>query len=605
MPSEAESGTQLECPVCEVEFSFDSIARRELPFARVAQHARGDEFDQPGDESAADPLAPTESARPTAEESLSRLLRGAANWKPAAATRPEPSHLHDAFAASRVDDDSAQQASNAGSPSDAHSPVASDALQLGSSRLDQLLSDLMQRPPQAIAASDDISGVYVEVPPLAFPDPALNEAQDRTADPDRERDGARGELPHELNGRLSAGNVAEPFALSPETSTAPQRDSNDVEPMPNEPSHLNPGHVVSLDLYAPQPRRRRALAAAMVGVALLLLNYGLLWLRGPAGDFLAMARWLPAAAVPAAAPAAVASAGENAPQAPARSPAITAAARLAASTTPPPQNDDGAPAAADESQQRAADSRSHTAAARPPRRDPAVSPATATEPAGGVASASLRVEVNWPTTPVVGDLRGVKLYTVAEIKAVAAGVDSAHRQFLAGDLAHPESRSVMGQAYMDVCALAERFTLADPEGYSNELVTEQLVAKEVFRGMAGDPQRRSDLQVVSARWLQHERRPNQGIVLLGRVSDMRPQGRWTEYIVDVGSGDAAEQCLVLLDRIRFPIGAELAVAGVIIAQPQQRLAGYQGDAEQVVVAGFAFPPKDFSRPPAAEPLAAP
>jgi hypothetical protein len=259
------------------------------------------------------------------------------------------------------------------------------------------------------------------------------------------------------------------------------------------------------------------------------------------------------------------------------------------------------------------------AAPQPPLKfDSAVAPATAEEPGpnsesdrsvGDVVTAATETPAptlavppvepqTWPTTPIVGDLRGVKLYSVAELDELIPAAEKAQREFLAGDLSREESWSTMGPAYMTLASLAERYTLVDPALYGNDLVNKQLAAKNIFRGVVGDPARRIDLATVAARWLQHERRLNQGVILVGRVRDLRPQGKWTEYIVDVPLGDSVVAATVLLDEVRFSAGDEIAVVGAILARPQQQLAGYQGDAAQRVIAGWAFTPEDFKAPPA-------
>src|SRR5690606_41840290 len=54
--------------------------------------------------------------------------------------------------------------------------------------------------------------------------------------------------------------------------------------------------------------------------------------------------------------------------------------------------------------------------------------------------------VHWPTTPIVGQLRAPKFYSVAELDATLPDADAAHRRFLAGDLARKEDVAAMGQA---------------------------------------------------------------------------------------------------------------------------------------------------------------
>jgi hypothetical protein len=194
----------------------------------------------------------------------------------------------------------------------------------------------------------------------------------------------------------------------------------------------------------------------------------------------------------------------------------------------------------------------------------------------------------------------VKLYSVAQLDELIPAADKAHREFLAGDLSREESWSTMGPAYMTLASLAERYTLLDPAEYGNDLVAKQMEAKEIFRGLIGQPARRADLSTVAARWLQHERRLNQGVIIVGRVRDLQPQGKWTEYIVDVPLGDGAVEAVVLMDQIRFSAGDEVAVVGAILARPEEQLAGYEGDASQRVVAGWAFTPEDFKAPPSAD-----
>jgi hypothetical protein len=54
------------------------------------------------------------------------------------------------------------------------------------------------------------------------------------------------------------------------------------------------------------------------------------------------------------------------------------------------------------------------------------------------------------------------------------------------------------------------------------------------------------------------------------------------------------QIPVLMDGIRYSTGAEVAVAGAIVEKPKEKLAGYVGDAPQVVVVGYIFDPAKFA-----------
>jgi hypothetical protein len=197
--------------------------------------------------------------------------------------------------------------------------------------------------------------------------------------------------------------------------------------------------------------------------------------------------------------------------------------------------------------------------------------------------------VKWPATPIVADLTDARLYSLAELTAATAAARDAATRFVAGDLSKLESRRDMGRAYIELCTLAEAFTLADPAAYGSELFTQQALAKEALRAAAA-PACRGDLAVIAARWLTHESRQNQGTLLIGTVRDLRMQGRWTECDVEIEFGDERLRIPMLMDRLEYKTGSEVAVAGVIVAEPHRRIAGYQGESPQVVIAGYAFDP---------------
>jgi hypothetical protein len=175
-----------------------------------------------------------------------------------------------------------------------------------------------------------------------------------------------------------------------------------------------------------------------------------------------------------------------------------------------------------------------------------------------------------------------------------AAADAAASEFLSGDLSREESWSTMGPAYMTLASLAERYTLLDQAAERDDLVNKQQAAEETFRRLMSDSARRSDLATVAARWLQHERRLNQGVILVGRVRDVRPRGSRTEYVVEVPLGESVVPTKVLVENANLAAGDDIAVVGAILPRPQEQLAGYDGDAAQLVVAGYVFPPGDVA-----------
>lgn len=507
LPPGVDAAAQVQCPICEVEFSLATVTPRDLPQARLVEPLA--DF---GDvEAATRDDAP---AIPSPQERLSRLLRTSPNWG-----APAPSIERDVPA-----------------------------------------------PSEALAAEDVYEDAYEDADPeLAPPEPAQDEAILQS----RRRD----DLLTEFRGETD--DLAQLTATSSELRELDaEAEFADEELVADPLDGAPPDEELPLDLRtAPRRKRRPAGVRTLVGavgggaLGLLLGAYGLLWLKGPAGDFAGLSQWLP----PAMLPASMQSMAD-------------ADADDAAASEERGNFDEASPEIA--------------TAEQPPRRDAAVTPAAAVEPvlADSPSLGEPTPPAGWSTSPVVGDLRDVKFYSAADLDELLDAADAAHRQFLAGDLARQESWSTMGPAYMTLAALAERFTLTDPADFGNELVTTQVAAKNIFRGAVGNPARRTDLGTIAARWLQHERRQNNGVLLIGRVRDLRPSGKWTEYVVDVPLGENTVAANVLMDSVEFSIGDEVAVAGAIVPRPQEQLAEYTGEASQVVVAGYAFVPETFVAP---------
>ena len=115
--------------------------------------------------------------------------------------------------------------------------------------------------------------------------------------------------------------------------------------------------------------------------------------------------------------------------------------------------------------------------------------------------------------------------------------------------------------------------------------------REEYKGLS-----EVELAMIAGRWLQHARRPNQGVVVLGKVIDLHAQGPWTEYTIETPLGDSSAVSKVLMEGVPFKSGSDVAVVGTIVADPRQAIDGYAGEAQQVIVSGFAFVPEDFVAP---------
>ncbi|MBA4105458.1 MAG: hypothetical protein C0485_06840 [Pirellula sp.] len=649
MPTGIAPTSLVECPICEAEFLLASVAPRAIPKVRVVEHEP-----TPEGKATTAGLSPqlgivVDDAETSTEDKLSRLMRSAASWQLPGVHQP---HDEDVAAAEEAETDDEEHSSLNLETADEriipndHAPAAAkfgatldaayrdadpelaadpstpaDELQLAGSRLDQLLSDLMK--PQTVAASTPIAA-SIQAREEAPSSPEFAELVENDA---AEEETTRFE-PQATVQDADLEDHSDSFddrwrRLHASPEQAAEDDDGDVEYVDEEAAAED--EFAALDLRTtPRRKRRPSAVRTLVGIvgggAIGILGgaYALLWLRDPDLDLMGMANWLPPVMLPSSMQTPTESSlAEQGLLAPPAAVDQQAAGNDFETPAPPlsstleiaePADELGAGPTNDQvvDATEVGSSAATPAEHDPIRQDPDFMPAGATEPVAdagvaptvenAVAQSPVTATTHWPTTPIVGQLRGAKFYSIAELDATLPGADAAHRRFLAGDLARKEDVAAMGQAYIELCKLAEQFTLTNPAEYGNELITKQMNAKNIFRGAVGDPARRNDLAMIAGRWLQHNRRPNQGVVVLGKVTDLEAHGSWTEYTIETPLGDATATSKVLLEGIPFASGSDVAVVGTIVADPRQAIDGYAGEAPQVIVAGFAFVPQDFVAP---------
>jgi len=625
LPSGLAPTSLVECPICEAGFLLASVAPRAIPKVRLVEHDATE-----NKTTTATPSAPlgiivddaSAEPAPSVDDRLSRLMRSASSWQLPGIQQPEeeetaaadedeqPSMLDSPMLDLEASDeriipnDHAPAVKTFGATLDAayrdadpatvdKPSSAADELQLAGSRLDQLLSDLMKPQTVAAAASPAEPTIVRTESPAT---PTFTEFVE-------ENDAAEDEtIPFEPQRRREWDDEAAAEGEEAEETIAYADEEASEE------------EFATLDLQAaPRRQRRSSGVRSLVGIVgggvigIVGGAYILLWMR-PELDLLNMAQWMPSALLPSSAqsspesnlvdqgalppPAPVGQLRDETGGAEPAPPTASTSAIAEPSTEAPEQPAEQETTVADENEFAAAPPAEHGGILQ----DSAVTPASAIGPIDGAPAAPASEPVHWPTTPIVGQLRAPKLYSVAELEATLPGADAAHRRFLAGDLARKEDVAGMGQAYIELCKLAEQFTLTNPAEYGNELITKQMNAKNIFRGSVGDPARRNDLAMIAGRWLQHARRPNQGVVVLGKVTDLQAQGLWTEYTVETPLGDSSAVSKVLMEGVPFQSGSDVAVVGTIVADPRQAIDGYAGEAQQVIVSGFAFIPEDFVAP---------
>ena len=261
LPGDVTPAAQVQCPICEVEFSLATVVPRELPQARLIDH---------GDAAvAAEARRVPEEPAETAQERLSALLRTTAQWRPASAAESNAGHeLLDTFDNEPAD-----------APAAVATPTASE-LKLGDSRLDQLLSDLIKDSGQ----------------PLREPEsPFANQLAAAQSSPVEFVPSEHHEFEAEIDDEPSEtySDAHDERKQSPQEEVAPWF------------GHTSESELPADLRTAPRRKRKPKVLRMLLGVVLGgmigigLGAYGLLWLRGSQGDFLGIAQYLPPAMLPA------------------------------------------------------------------------------------------------------------------------------------------------------------------------------------------------------------------------------------------------------------------------------------------------------------------
>jgi len=298
----------------------------------------------------------------------------------------------------------------------------------------------------------------------------------------------------------------------------------------------------NLNLTALRPRRRTSkirLATGVVGGGALgcfLGLYGLLWVRGASADYLELARYLPEAMLPPS----MRSLDETETETNTETKTVTVTE----------ENN------TDVSQDKAL----------VVRRDDEVQPATATEPVQ-------------PTPPLTAEI------PAAEFVQLLAAAQEAQPKLAAGDFNDPETQQIKVHAYMAMCRLAEKIdTVADPNSAGD-----MQQATALFRWALIRAQLTNDLGQITSSWWEHTDRPSQGIFFVGQVQSVQPLGDQFLCQIATGEGQSTSTLPVLLPESSLSEGQRVGIVGVIIANPQQHLAEFEGDETQIIAATRIFP----------------
>lgn len=338
---------------------------------------------------------------------------------------------------------------------------------------------------------------------------------------------------------------------SPEDAYAPEEYSADDEPVIDsyaEEREPAIAFTVQTD-SAPRNKRKRStlrtMASASLGVVGIPLGlYALLWLRGPSGDVLHIAKYVPSFMLPASFD----------------KPDFDSSAEQLAEQPAAPSSDGNEAIVAVENELPEAEPLL--------RDDPAVAPASAEEP---IYRGPIFAPVN-----------------AGEFSELLAAAEPVAAQLGTGDLKSKESVAIKGQAYMALARLADRSSYLNWPGHTPEETTKTLLAKQLFETTLRDEIVQRDLPQIALRWWQYAERPSPGIVLTGRVERLETTAIGTIAFMSLSTEPVAPEIPVLLS-VDHGEGEQIGIVGSIMTTPQEQMPALEVTTYPLVIAHFSCP----------------
>jgi hypothetical protein len=332
--------------------------------------------------------------------------------------------------------------------------------------------------------------------------------------------------------------------------------------------------VVSVDTASDSPFRKkrkrsivRTLASASLGVVGIPLGlYVLLWLRGPAGDMLHIAEYLPSFMLPSSFEELHDDTNSQALVAEDLEPeADTLVEEMAEEL---PENDTATPLA--------------EAEPKTILDDPDVEPATATAPA-----------------PTEVDYQGPKFELVepAEFNALFAAAQQAVPALEEGDLNSKESVAKKGQAYMTFAKLAEKFSYINQPGQTLDQSAQAALAQQLIRTTLRKDAVKRDLPQIALRWWQYPERPSIGMVLIGKIERLDTTDAGNVAIASLGIDGVAPSIPILLGNTEHQEGDIVGVVGTIMVNPAEQLGEVDPGLGPLLISQYSFPLELFANIP--------
>jgi hypothetical protein len=210
--------------------------------------------------------------------------------------------------------------------------------------------------------------------------------------------------------------------------------------------------------------------------------------------------------------------------------------------------------------------------------DPMVEPAAAMADPPSDPLAPPSQQVGLVNAPEYGARELAEAFSPAEAAAIG---------FATGSLDDPAQVSTMGQHYAQLCHLAQVLTLLDTKDPS--LMTAELQAADTFKRLLQDGRSRAQSRQIAGPWIAWTGRPHGGVFFAGLPDDVRRAGEVMQYQFRIGESVVPVVMAQAIDPARFQNSAEVGVIGVVVENPRQWIAGYEGDAQRVVWARKTLP----------------
>jgi hypothetical protein len=321
----------------------------------------------------------------------------------------------------------------------------------------------------------------------------------------------------------------------------------------------------------PRARKKRSVIRTLVGTALgsvagLSLGYFiLLYLLGPEGDLLHVAKYLPSAVLPK-------SFGNNSTQIAEAVTNPTNTDREESANVPAGYSEDTKAPAETAAYESANDDRFGTEPS--PLDEPAAEPIADETPSTAFAP----LPVRGPT------------FTVQQLAAAFEAGKAAQAGLVTGDLSDPAIRRTKGMCYAKLCDLAEALTFVDRSSPSVE--SEQAVddADRLFRETLADAHTRSEVARIAQIWIASPHRGHGGIFLAGNLSGGQIAGEVYEYqLADVDGGRLTLLMQEPVDPLVEGSGRPVGIVGSIVENPAEEVAGYHGTAKRAIWVARAIP----------------